>query len=284
MITFTKRNLKIFFRDKSSVFFSLLAVFIIIGLYILFLGDAWTAGFEDVPNAREMMDNWIISGMLAVSTFTTTMGAFGIMINDKTQKITKDFYSSPLSRNSIAGGYVLSALIIAVIMSIVTLVLGELYIALNGGAIMSLTVLLKVLALIVLSAFVSTAIIFFIVTFFNSQNAFATASTIIGTLIGFLTGIYLPISMLPEGVQWIIKLFPISHAAALFRQVMMEAPIAASFEGMPAESAAEFKEMMGVTFNFGNYTTTAATSIIVLIVTAAIFYALSVYRASLKKV
>ncbi len=284
MIGFTKRNLKVFFRDRSSVFFSLLAVFIILGLYVLFLGDVWTSDLNDVPGAREMMDNWIIAGMLAVTTFTTSMGAFGIMINDKTQKITKDFYSSPLSRNSIAGGYVLSAFIIALIMSVVTLVLGEIYIIANGGTMMSLPVLLKVLVLIVLSAFVNTAIIFFIVSFFKSQNAFATASTVIGTLIGFITGIYLPISMLPGGVQWIIKLFPVSHAAALFRQVMMETPIASSFEGMPSENVAEFKDMLGVTFKFGDYTTTATASILVLMVTAVVFYGLSVYRASLKKV
>ena len=34
-----KRNMLLFFRDKTTVFFSLLAVFIIIGLYALFLGD-----------------------------------------------------------------------------------------------------------------------------------------------------------------------------------------------------------------------------------------------------
>ena len=33
MIGMAKRNLKLFFRDKSAVFFSLLAVFIIIGLF-----------------------------------------------------------------------------------------------------------------------------------------------------------------------------------------------------------------------------------------------------------
>ena len=39
MWAMTKRNLKVFFRDRSSVFFSLLAVFIIIALYAVFLGD-----------------------------------------------------------------------------------------------------------------------------------------------------------------------------------------------------------------------------------------------------
>ena len=39
MNIFMKRNLKLFFRDRSAVFFSLLAIFIIIVLYIVFLGD-----------------------------------------------------------------------------------------------------------------------------------------------------------------------------------------------------------------------------------------------------
>ena len=38
-----RRNLLLFFRDKSAVFFSLLSVFIIIGLYALFLGDVVVA-------------------------------------------------------------------------------------------------------------------------------------------------------------------------------------------------------------------------------------------------
>ncbi len=41
MTIFIKRNLKVFFRDRAAVLFSLLAVFIIIGLYALFLGDVW---------------------------------------------------------------------------------------------------------------------------------------------------------------------------------------------------------------------------------------------------
>ena len=33
MILFAKRNLKVYFRDKGSVFFSILSVLIVIGLY-----------------------------------------------------------------------------------------------------------------------------------------------------------------------------------------------------------------------------------------------------------
>ena len=50
---FMKRNLRLFFRDKMSVFFSLLSVFIIIGLYVLFLGDMMTGNMGGLGgNAR----------------------------------------------------------------------------------------------------------------------------------------------------------------------------------------------------------------------------------------
>lgn len=90
------RNLKLFFRDKSSVFFSLLAVFVIIGLYVLFLGNMITSGLQWLgEGARFIMDSWIMAGLLAVTSLTTTMGAFGVMIEDRTKKVMKDFTASP---------------------------------------------------------------------------------------------------------------------------------------------------------------------------------------------
>ena len=46
MLNIANRNIKLFFREKGNVFFSLLGVFIIIGLYLLFLGEAWGSGFD----------------------------------------------------------------------------------------------------------------------------------------------------------------------------------------------------------------------------------------------
>ncbi|AFM01020.1 ABC-2 type transporter [Desulfitobacterium dehalogenans ATCC 51507] len=283
MINFMLRNLKIFFRDKSAVFFSLLAVFIIIGLYALFLGDVWTEDYSDIENARYLMDSWIMAGLLAVTSVTTTMGALGIMVADKARNIIKDFQSSPVSRSALAGGYSLSAFVIGVIMSIVALILAEIYILANGGELLTGTKTLQVLALILLSSLASTAILFFLASLFKSLHAFSTASTIIGTLIGFLTGIYLPIGVLPEAIQYAIKIFPISHAALLFRQILMEAPLQKAFAHAPAESLEEFNSMMGVTFRFGDTLLTPQGSILVLLVTAGLFYGLSILNLSRKR-
>lgn len=282
MIGFTIRNLKVFFKDRSAVFFSLLAVFIIIGLYALFLGDVWVDSFEGLDGVRFLMDSWIVAGLLSVTSVTTTMGAFGIMVNDKAKRITKDFAASPIKNSSIVGGYIGGAVIIGIIMSVITLALAEIYVVINGGTILGAAAMFKVLGLIVLSTTANTSIVLFIISFFKSQNAFGTASTIIGTLIGFITGIYLPIGSLPNGVQWIVKCFPVSHAAVLFRQVMMAAPMSATFDGASEQTVAEFEQYMGVTFKFGDTVATAPTSIIILVVTAVVFYLLSLLNISRK--
>ncbi len=283
MIGFAKRNLLVFFKDKMAVFFSLLAVFIIIGLYALFLGDVWVNSFTDMTGVRYLMNTWILAGLLAVTSVTTTMGAFGTMVEDKTKKIIKDFTASPLKRRDILGGYIISAFVIGVIMSLITLVIVELYVVAQGGVWLGLVSLVKVLGLILLATLANTALILFIVSFFKSSNAFATASTIIGTMIGFLTGIYLPIGQLPDAVQMVVKVFPVSHAAVLLRQVMMADPMAKTFAGAPAETVNQFEQMMGVTFQFGGTTLAPIWSVVILIVTAVVFFALALLVLSRKK-
>ena len=285
MITtsFAGRNLKIFFRDKSSVFFSLLAVFIIIGLYVLFLGDMLTGNLTSMPNARFLMDSWIMAGLLSVTAVTTTMGAFGIMVQDRERSNSKDFTASPIKRSSLAGGYILSSFVIGLIMSLITLVLAEVYIVAYGGQVLGIKNLLQALGVMLLSVASSNALVFFMVTFFKSNNAFATASTVLGTLIGFLTGVYIPVGQLPPVVQSVIKFFPVSHASVLFRQVMMEKPLATAFAGAPDAMVNEFKHMMGVSYQFGGGEASALTSLLILAATTVVFFILATWNLSRKR-
>jgi len=282
MLNLAHRNLKIFFRQKSAVFFSLLGVFVIIGLYVVFLGDVWAENFKDLPEINALMNNWIMAGIISVTAITTTMGAFGIMVEDKVQKNSKDFYASPIKRSKIVGGYVLSAYLIGLLMSILAFILGEAYIVFSGGELLPVLAMFKVTGIILLSVMMSSSLVFFIVSFFSSTSAFATASTIIGTLVGFLTGIYLPIGSLPDGVQWAIKLFPVSHAGALIRQVMMENPMATSFAGIPDTYITDFQSMMGVTYTYGTFTATTTTHILVLVGTTVLFLGLALINVSRK--
>ena len=283
MTAMIQRNIRLFFRDKASVFFSLLGVLIILGLYVLFLSDVTQSSMPGLPGARFFMDSWIMSGMLAVTGMTSTMGALGVMVEDRSKKILKDFSASPLSRRSLVGGYVISAYVVGVFMTVVALLFSEGYIVAGGGTLLPLGDLLLVLACILLSVMASSAMVFFLVSLFKSMNAFATASTVVGTLAGFLTGIYIPIGNLPPAVQTLIKIFPVSHAGVLLRRIMMRAPMAASFADMPVQEAAAIETMLGVRFLVGGTPMSTGAHIAVLMGTTVVFYGLAVWNLSRKQ-
>lgn len=278
-----KRNLLVFFRDRAAVFFSLLSVFIIISLYALFLGDIVVRDVEKFAgtNARFLMDSWIMAGTLAVTSITTTLGAFGILVNDKTKKISRDFQIAPIKRSQITAGYIISSWTISMIISIVAFIFAEVYILIYGGELLGLQQILKLFGVMVINVFSSTAMMLFLVSFFDSNNAFATASTIIGTLIGFLTGIYVPIGSLPGTIQTVIKVFPPSHAGALYRQIMMSKPFSA-ISASP-EVIEQIKNVFGVTYQIGDKTLTSSTSILILLISGIIFFGLAVLRISRKQ-
>lgn len=161
MLNLMQRNLKMFFRQKSAVFFSLLGVIIIIALYLLFLGDVWRSNFGDIPGVGFLMDSWIMAGTLAVTAITTTMGAFGSMVNDIETGVIRDFKSAPLKRYQIAGGYLASAYVIGLIMSLATLILAEAYILIGGGELLPFDAMIKVLGVLLISVMASSSMTFF---------------------------------------------------------------------------------------------------------------------------
>lgn len=290
MFTMAKRNIKLYFRDKTGVFFSLMAVMVIIVLNVFFLTDTLNEGMSEVPNIEELVGTWLVAGIVAVTTTSTSLAALGTMIDDKARKIYKDFYTSPLKRSSLAGGYIISCMVVGIIMSVVAFVAGMGYIAYLSGNIPSVEIILKTLGIIVLSVLANGSFMFFITSMLNTQNAFSGFSMLIGTLIGFLMGIYMPVGNLPEGVQWMVKLFPCTYSASALRTVLMEDILEETFSSMPAVipegyegfTRADFEHFMGVNFEFGDYSTNLTTAIIVMVAAAVIFSALSVLNVGKK--
>lgn len=284
MINLASRNLKIFFRQKNAVFFSMMGVLIILGLYLVFLGNVWADYLPDgLPGVGALRDNWFIAGIVPVTSATAAMGAFEIMVEDRVRKNIRDFEASPVRRSTLVGGYLLSSSAVGAIMSLFAFALGELFIALRGEPVLSAVPMLECLGVLLLSVLASDSLVFFLVGSMQSASAFSTASTVLETLIGFLTGMYLPAGTLPEPVQWAIKLFPISHAAALMRQIMLKEPTAVSFAGAPEGAAAEFREFMGVTLTYNGHTATAAVHVAVLGGTFLLFFLLALWKLSRKR-
>ncbi|MDD4081712.1 MAG: ABC transporter permease [Eubacteriales bacterium] len=285
MIALFKRNLKVFLRDRSSVFFSLLSVFIIIGLYALFLGDLMLSSdiFQGRAGVKWMMDSWLMAGVMAAGSVTTALGAMGLMAEDKERKINMDFVSSPVKRGEIVGGYILSGYVISVLLTLVTGVLATMYIVARGGQLPGLATVAQAIGLLLLSGFSSTALVLLLVSFMKSSASFSIISTLVGTLIGFLAGVYVPVGQLPGAVANVVNFIPASHSSSLLRQVMMAEPASQVFAGAPGEMVMGFRRAMGVDLYFGGTLISPAASLLVLFGSGTLFFALATLNLRRKK-
>lgn len=280
-ISLVQRNSKLFLRDKLQVFFSFLSVMIVIGLYVIFLQKTQLDAIEAVvpltTDIKVMVNEWMVSGLISIVAVTTTLGVFGIYIRDLETKTNVDFLTTAISRTSIQLSYCFSAFIIGFLLTFIAFLCCQIFLIATGGAWLSWLDTLQVIGIIILSVLLSSVLNLFIVLFISSQSAFATVSTIVGTVIGFLCGVYIPIGALPEFVQKIIHFFPISHTTVLLRNVFMEDSINQVFP--TAEVAKDYMFTFGVQYEINGTVIEPwlsvlfilATIIIVGIVSAGVF-------------
>lgn len=282
-----QRNLKLFFRDRGAVFFSLLSVLIIITLYVLFLGGVQLRYIEAeagraVEEAGWLVNSWILAGILAVSTVTVSLGAYGTMVNDVHGGQVRDFLASPVSRSRLVAGYMISSALISFLICLAAFAVAEACIALSGGKALDPSQALEALGVLALSIFSFSSIVCFITSFVKTPRALGTLSTVAGTAIGFVTGIYLPPGQLPEAVTTVMKFIPFSHSAAWLRQVFTREPVNRVFAGAPPGMAETYREFYGITMRFGDVYVEPWMMGLIIAASGILFFTLSVWRLSRK--
>ena len=96
-LNLTKRNCLVFLRDRTSVFFALMSMLIVLLLQAVFLGDMNVESVlnlikeyggemrdaaADEANARQLIQYWTLAGILVVNAVTVTLSVIGTMIED----------------------------------------------------------------------------------------------------------------------------------------------------------------------------------------------------------
>ncbi|MFO7968573.1 MAG: ABC transporter permease [Bacillota bacterium] len=281
------RNLKKYLRDKAAVFFSFLSVIIILLLYILFLGkmqiDNLTSLLGDIDGLGWLVSSWIMAGIVMVSTVTVPLGAIGGLIDDRNDQILDDFYVSPISRNKLALSYLISAWVIGFILVFINLIIGQIYVVSQGGEFLGFFDFLKIIGLIFLSIMTFSSFFFYLSIFIKTRNAYGTLSTIVGTFIGFLGGIYIPIGVLSTPVQTVMNILPTAHAVTIVRRVYMNEAVNEVFGGTTSDAYKTYAEFNGLTIKIGSFEMQEWHMILSMIIFMAIFYTLSLIKLSKTK-
>lgn len=261
----TKRNCLIFLRERSAVFFSVLSMLIVLALSVIFLGRTNSENLLEVlseyggerdrsldrENAAYLIQLWTLGGILAVNAVTVTLTVIGAMVRDETEKRAAAFYVTPVSRLKLALGYILSAWLVGMGMCLLTLAAAEGYFVLRGHEALTMGNMLRLGAMIALNTFAFAALGYLMALFVHSSHAWGSLLTIVGTLVGFAGGIYLPMSAMSERIQTVLKCLPVLHAASMMRRICTEDAAGEIFAGLPGEVRDIFCEKMGITLSAG---------------------------------
>lgn len=283
VLAIVRRNLRLFFRDRMNVFFSLLGALILFVLYTLFLARLQIDGLQETfPQASEQdirvfVDTWMFAGIVMLSTITTGLGALVTLVDDGESGRFRDFLVSPVRRTQLVLGYLISAITVAIVMSMIVLTLSVLYLGIVDGTWLTPLTVVRIAGITLLCCAGFTALSALIVSFIRTNAAFSGFATVIGTVLGFIAGAYIPVGSLPGAVATTINALPFAQGAMLLRREFT-ADSLSTMVGANAEAADAVKEFYGIDAYVGDLIVPATIAFGVLVAMAFGFTALSAGR------
>lgn len=258
MLALIKRNYLLYFRNRSGVLLSLLSAAISFILYLVFLKQGMHRDWAQLPQANQLLDNWLISGTLALTGITTTLAGLNQLVWDRERQIQTDLLLTDAGPLQLQVSYLVSATIVGIVMQLLMFFGMWGYFNAADGLTISGSELLAVFGLIVVSAAFATLVNAVILKRVRAVDNLGKIATILGTAAGFLVGIYIPVGSLPSFAQTLVKLTPGSYVASLYRQALMFDTLNHVFNHQMTAQA-HFERLMGVRLNWSGLLTTSQT-------------------------
>ncbi|MBO0458464.1 ABC transporter permease [Enterococcus hulanensis] len=266
------RGLSLFFKNRQAVIGSFIGAAIMIILYVFLLGESLVGSLSVLTHPKLVVDAWMLAGVIGIASASSTLGSVSLMIRDKESNVYTDFMISPISKSKIMLGYFFSTFLISLLITLVVIVIAEIYlVVLSKGEFLTLPQFGLLFVVSLLTVFCSSAFMFFVASFFRRIDTFSTVTAVIGPLIGFLTGCYVPIGSLPEGVQKVVEYFPLTSGIVLIRRILTENV----FSSADKSAATMVKEELGIVMS-GQ--TGIALPIAILVISSCLFLVVALWN------
>lgn len=255
----TKRNCKLFFRDKGMFFTSLITPAILLVLYVTFLAKVYKESFTSALPAAFALDDSLINGtvggqlgssLLAVCCVTVSFCSNLLMVQDKVSGARRDLTMSPVSKSTLALSYFTASALSTMLICFVALGVCLVYLAIVGWYMTVKDVLLLCVDVFILVLF--GTVLSSIVNCNLSTNGQASAvGTIVSAGYGFVCGAYMPISNFGDGLQKVLSFLPGTYGTALFRNHALRGVYAEMLSiGFPVEIVEGIKDSIDCNLYF----------------------------------
>lgn len=285
LLALTKRNTKLYFKDKGMFFSSLITPVILLVLYSTFLKKVYDDSFRsalDAAGAKISDDvlngcvgGQLISSLLAVSCITVAFCSNLLMIKDKTSGAIHDLTITPVQFGTLGFGYYLSTLISTLIISFCAAAASFVYLAAVGWYLSAADVALLLLDVFLLTMF-GTALSSCVNFFLNTDGQASAVGTIVSAGYGFICGAYMPISNFGDGLKNVLSFLPGTYGTSLLRNHILRGTFAEmKAQDFPTEVVDMIKKSVDCKLEF--FGTKVPTGAMYLILCASIVLLIAIY-------
>ena len=259
LIALTKRNCKLFFKDKGMFFTSLITPVILLVLYVTFLGKVYNDAFYSAMPEGFAVDGALIDGVvggqlissiLAVCCVTVAFCSNLLMVNDKITGARHDLTVAPVKSSALALSYFFATFTATLIICLTALAVCLGYLAFAGWYLSAADVLLMLLDVVLLVLF-GTALSSLINAPLSTSGQGSAVGTVVSAGYGFICGAYMPISNFGEGLQKALSFLPGTYGTSLIRNhAMAGAYREMAAQGFPAEVVEAIKDSVDCNLYF----------------------------------
>ncbi|WP_297093447.1 ABC transporter permease [Thermococcus sp.] len=204
--TMIYRELKRFSRSRARVIGSIINPLI----WLIFFGKGW-AGVFDNPFASQIFGGvdymtYLVPGIIAMTVFNMSFMQGITLIWDKQFGFLKEILVAPASRTEAILGRITGGALMAMIQGVIILALSFFLADLNVSGVLPALGMSFLVGIAIAGMGVAIALKM------TSMEGFQMIVTMIMLPMTFLSGAFYPISTMPEWMQWLAKVNPLTYA------------------------------------------------------------------------
>lgn len=249
------RNLLNFIRDKGRVIGTLVMSFFFLFIFSFVMKSSMTG--LDQPM------NYLISGVIIMTVFQSSLNNSTDILSDISSGFMKEILVAPIKRWQISIGQILSSSVIAIIQGIIISIL-----SLFMGLELDVVHFMEMLGIMAVAGLTFGSIGLFLATLARNSAAFQIIAAVIVMPFTFLSGAYIPTTIMPSFLKPLIYINPLTYITSIFRYITLK---------MENLSAAQLVQQ-GVAYDIHGFIITPALGFLFIILIGIVFFSLCVHK------
>lgn len=255
IIAIIQRNILNYIRNKGRMIGSIVMALFMLVMFSFLMKPSMSNFGEPT--------NYLIAGIIIMLVFQTSINNSSDILSDIANGYMKEVMVAPISRVQIAIGNIVSGAIIAVLQGILTAIV-SIFIGLNLNVLQCLLMIVVMM----ISAMTFSAIGLFLATISRNSPSFQTISSMVMMPLTFVSGAYIPTTIMPKFLLPIVYLNPLTYVTSIFRYISLGA-YNMSMEELVKE---------GIAFNINGFVITPLMGLIFTILIGVFFFTICVSK------